>query len=161
MRDQRAEANAEIAHQERHREALTGEAAGESGVCPTCHRELEGTIEDLLAGFDTAIADGPPAIATRSTASSVDWKRRWRRSNERPNGKLQLQAELETLGDLGTEAALAAEAARAKERWRRRPRPSRSSKRRTRRSRRRSRSCGRAAEEAAKAETAGARHRSG
>ena len=36
-RDQRAEAKAEIAHQERHREA-----ADTSGVCPTCHRESRG-----------------------------------------------------------------------------------------------------------------------
>jgi exonuclease SbcC len=55
VRDQRAEANAEVAHQERHREALAGKGRG-PGVCPTCHRELEGTPEDLLAEIDAAIA---------------------------------------------------------------------------------------------------------
>ena len=55
-RDRRAEANAEIGHQERHREALTGNAGKEPGVCPTCHRELEGSAEDLLAELDAAIA---------------------------------------------------------------------------------------------------------
>jgi len=54
LRDRRAEAKAELAHQERHREALAGQ--GESGVCPTCHQQLAGTVEDLIADFDTAIA---------------------------------------------------------------------------------------------------------
>ncbi|MFL5834635.1 MAG: AAA family ATPase [Solirubrobacterales bacterium] len=54
LRDQRAEASAELAHQERHREALV--EGGEAGVCPTCHRQLEGSVEELIAGFDTAIA---------------------------------------------------------------------------------------------------------
>jgi DNA repair exonuclease SbcCD ATPase subunit len=55
VRERRAEANAEIAHQERHRKALAGEDQ-EPGVCPTCHRELDGTAEDLLAEIDAAIA---------------------------------------------------------------------------------------------------------
>ncbi|MGN6664955.1 MAG: AAA family ATPase [Solirubrobacterales bacterium] len=55
-RDRRAEANAEVAHQERHRDALLGTEA-EPGVCPTCHRSLEGPVEDLIAGFDAAIAE--------------------------------------------------------------------------------------------------------
>jgi len=56
MRDQRAEANAEAAHQKRHRDALLGDG-DEPGVCPVCHRELEGTAEDLVAELDAAIAD--------------------------------------------------------------------------------------------------------
>jgi exonuclease SbcC len=54
-RDQRAEANAEVAHQERHREALLGNG-DEPGVCPVCHRELEGTAKDLIAELDAVIA---------------------------------------------------------------------------------------------------------
>jgi DNA repair exonuclease SbcCD ATPase subunit len=54
LRDQRAEAKAELAHSERHRQALA--EGGESGVCPTCHQQLTGTVEDLIADFDTAIA---------------------------------------------------------------------------------------------------------
>jgi DNA repair protein SbcC/Rad50 len=54
LRDRRAEAKAELAHSERHREALAGE--GESAVCPTCHQQLAGTVEDLIADFDTGIA---------------------------------------------------------------------------------------------------------
>jgi DNA repair protein SbcC/Rad50 len=57
VRDQRAEANAEIAHQERHRDALAGGGKDEPAVCPTCHRELEDAGEDLIAEFDAAIAD--------------------------------------------------------------------------------------------------------
>lgn len=108
LRDRRAEAKAEIGHLERHREA-----AGESGVCPTCHRDLEGTGKDLIAGFDAAIADA----------------RRHRKALDREVGQLekaaaklereaqrevQMQAELESLAEPGTEAAIAAEAARAK-----------------------------------------------
>lgn len=56
VRDQRAEANAEIAHHERHREALRGGTKNKPAVCPICHRELEGTGKDLIAELDTAIA---------------------------------------------------------------------------------------------------------
>ncbi|HEY6729911.1 MAG TPA: SMC family ATPase [Solirubrobacterales bacterium] len=114
MRDQRAEANAEIAHQERHREALAGEGASESGVCPTCHRELEGAVEDLIASFDAAIAkarrhrDGLDRQVAREEKAATALQREAQR-------EVQLQAELEALGGLGAEAALAAEAARAKE----------------------------------------------
>ena len=114
MRDQRAEANAEIAHQERHREALSGEGANGSAVCPTCHQQLEGTLEDLVAGFDAAIEEARrrhDALERQvgrleKTAAVLEGE---------TQREIQLQAELETLGDLGEEAALAAEAARAKE----------------------------------------------
>jgi exonuclease SbcC len=56
VRDLRAEANAEVAHQERHRQALAGGAGKEPGVCPTCRRELEGAVDDLLAEVEEAIA---------------------------------------------------------------------------------------------------------
>lgn len=57
VRDQRAEANAEIAHQQRHRDALAGGGKDEPAVCPTCHRELEDAGEELIAELDAAIAD--------------------------------------------------------------------------------------------------------
>jgi DNA repair protein SbcC/Rad50 len=109
VRDQRAGAGAEIAHQERHRET-----AGESGVCPTCRRDLRAAGQDLIAGFDAAIADARrhhKALDRRvgqleKTAAKLEREAR---------RELFLQADLESLGDFGTEAALAAEAARAKE----------------------------------------------
>jgi exonuclease SbcC len=110
LRDQRAEVNAEIAHQERHREALTGGAK----VCPTCHQELEGTADELVAGFEATIAEArrqhkalgrEVARLEKATAALEAEAQR----------EAQLRAELEALGDLGEEAALAAEAARAKE----------------------------------------------
>lgn len=115
LRDQRAEVNAEIAHQERHREALTVGGADEPRVCPTCHQELEGTIEDLLSEFDDAIAGarrqhealGREVRRLEKAAAAVEAE---------AQREIQLRAELEGLGDLGEEAALAAEAARAKER---------------------------------------------
>lgn len=109
VRDQRAEAKAEIAHQERHREA-----AGESGVCPTCHRDLEATTKEVIAGFDAAIA------AARRNRKALDRKagqleKAAAKLEREAQREVQLRAELEALGERGTAAALAAEAARAKE----------------------------------------------
>lgn len=111
VRDRRAEANAEVAHQERHRESLV-EEGGESGVCPTCHRELEGTVEDLLAEFDTAIA------AARERRDALDrelgeLERAEKAVRREAQREVQLRAELEALGEPGEEAALSAEVARA------------------------------------------------
>lgn len=112
VRDRRAEANAEAAHQERHREALSAESEKESGVCPTCHRELEGTVADLIAGFEAAIAEA------RRRRDELDGEvGQLEEAVEALKGdaqrEVQLQAEREALGDVGEEAALAAEAARA------------------------------------------------
>jgi DNA repair protein SbcC/Rad50 len=109
LRDQRAEANSEIAHLERHRES-----AGESGVCPTCHQDLAGTEDDLIASFDKAIA------AAHREGKALDRKiaqleKATAKLEREVQREVQLQAELESLGEFGGEAALAAEAARAKE----------------------------------------------
>lgn len=109
VRDQRAEAKAEIAHQESHREA-----AGESGVCPTCHRDLEGTAREVIAGLKTAIAEARrhQKALDRKVGQLEKAAAKLEREAQR---EARLQAELEALGDFGTEAELAAEAARAKE----------------------------------------------
>lgn len=109
LRDQRAEARAEIAHLERHRES-----AGELGVCPTCHQDLEGTEEDLIASFEKAVA------VARRERKSLDRKiagleKATAKLEGEVQREVQLRAELESLGEFGAEAALAAEAARAKE----------------------------------------------
>ena len=108
-RDRRAEAKAEIAHQERHREAT-----GESGVCPTCHQDLEGTAENLIAAFDTAIAEaGRNHKALERTVAQLE--KTTAELEREAQRELQLQGEVESLGEFGTEAALAADAAQAKE----------------------------------------------
>jgi exonuclease SbcC len=112
LRDQRAEANAEVAHQERHREALAGGDADGAAICPTCHQELGGTVEDLLAGFDAAIAEA------RGRRDELDDELgRLEKASEELEGEaereLELQAEQQALGEIGEEAALVAEAARA------------------------------------------------
>ncbi|HEU5253778.1 MAG TPA: SMC family ATPase [Solirubrobacterales bacterium] len=109
-RDQRTEVKAEIAHQERHREAAT-----ESGVCPTCHRDLEGAGGDLIAGFDAAIAAARRRIKTLDRKLAQLEKAVASLEGE-VQREVQLRTELEALGNPGAEAALAAEAARAKER---------------------------------------------
>lgn len=109
LRDQRAEAKAEIAHQERHREA-----AGESGVCPTCQRDLKGSANDVIAGFDAAIkaAQRHHKALDRKVAKLEKETARIEREAQR---EARLQDELEELRDAGAEAELAAEPARAKE----------------------------------------------
>ncbi len=109
VRDQRAEAKAEIAHQESHREA-----AGDSGVCPTCHRDLEGTAKEVLAGLKAAIAEARRhhKALDRKVAQLEKAASKLEREAQR---EARLRAELEALGDFGAEAELAAEAARAKE----------------------------------------------
>jgi DNA repair protein SbcC/Rad50 len=109
VRDRRAEAKAEVAHQESHRQA-----AGESGVCPTCHRDLEGGAKELIAGFKAAIAKARrrQKALDREVGQLEKAATKLEREAQR---EVQLQAELESLGEFGTEAALAAEAARAKE----------------------------------------------
>lgn len=110
-RDRRAEANAEIAHQERHRDALVDEGE-EPGVCPTCHQELEGTIEDLLNEIGAAIAVARELrdALDRELAELEQAEKAIRQEAQR---EVRLQTELETLGEPGEEAALAAGAARA------------------------------------------------
>lgn len=109
VRDRRAEAKAEIAHRQHHREA-----AGESGVCPTCQRDLEGTAKELIARFDAAIVDarGHHKALDREVGQLEKALAALEREAQR---ELQLRAELESLGEFGTEAALAAGAARAKQ----------------------------------------------
>lgn len=109
VRDRRAEAKAEIAHQERHREAV-----GKSGVCPTCHQDLEGTTKELVADLKAAIADARRhhKALDRKVGQLEKAAATLEREAQR---EVQLQTELESLGELEAEAALAAEAARAKE----------------------------------------------
>ena len=109
VRDRRAEAKAETSHQERHRDA-----AAESGVCPTCNRDLGGTTKEVTAGLNKAIADArrQHKALDREVGQLEKAATKLEREAQR---EVQLRAELESLGDFGTEAALAAEAARAKE----------------------------------------------
>lgn len=109
VRDRRAEAKAEIAHQESHRDT-----AGESGVCPTCHRDLEGTAKEVIAGLKTAIAEARRhhKALDRKVGQLEKAAAKLEREAQR---EARLQAELEALGDFDAEAEVAAEAARAKE----------------------------------------------
>lgn len=112
LRDQRAEANAEAAHQERHREALLGKAEDEVPVCPTCHQELGGTVEDLVAGFEAAIAEAR-ARRDELDAELGQLEEATRELEAEAEREVELQAEQQALGEIGEEAALVAEAARA------------------------------------------------
>lgn len=56
LRDERADVQAQLNHDIKHRDALTGVGDTETVVCPTCRRPLEGTLTDLLAEFEASIA---------------------------------------------------------------------------------------------------------
>jgi exonuclease SbcC len=56
LRDERADLKAQLNHDIKHRDALTGVGDTETGICPTCKRPLEGTLADLLAEFEASIA---------------------------------------------------------------------------------------------------------
>ena len=56
LRDERADLQAQLNHDIKHRDALSGVDDTEERVCPTCKRPLVGTLGDLLAEFETAIA---------------------------------------------------------------------------------------------------------
>ncbi len=56
LRDKRADLQAQLNHDIKHRDALSGVGDTEIGLCPTCKRPLEGTLGDLLAEFEAAIA---------------------------------------------------------------------------------------------------------
>jgi exonuclease SbcC len=112
LRDQRAEVNAEVAHQERHREAVAGEAGNEPAVCPTCHQELEGTVEELVAGFDAAIAEA----GRRREQLDLELEQLEEAAaglEGEAEREVELRAAQQALGEIGEEAAVVAEAARA------------------------------------------------
>ena len=56
LRDERADVQAQLNHDIKHRDALTGVGDTDAGVCPTCKRPLEGTLGDLLAEFEAIIS---------------------------------------------------------------------------------------------------------
>lgn len=56
LRDELADVQAQLNHDVKHRDALTGVGDTEIAVCPTCRRPLEGTLGDLLAEFEASIA---------------------------------------------------------------------------------------------------------
>lgn len=63
LRAEKANLDAQLAHDIKHRNALAGEDESESGVCPTCHRKLEGTLGDLVAEFEAEISERESRLA--------------------------------------------------------------------------------------------------
>lgn len=57
LRGEKADLQAQLAHDTKHRDALTGAGDTETGICPTCHRPLEGTLGELVAEFEASISE--------------------------------------------------------------------------------------------------------
>ena len=55
LSDERADVQAQLNHDIKHRDALGGIGDADPAVCPTCQRPLEGTLDDLLADFKATI----------------------------------------------------------------------------------------------------------
>lgn len=107
LRGERADIQAQLAHDIKHRDALTGVGETKAGVCPTCHRPLEGTLGDLLAEFEASISGRENELSQltaemeRLDATGKEHKAAADRAN-------QLRAQLASLVDVGERSALEA-----------------------------------------------------
>lgn len=109
LRDEHADLQVQLNHDIKHRDALTGVGDSETGVCPTCKRPLEGTLGDLLAEFEEAIASRQTEIERISSEMEqlVTVGKQHKASAERAR---QLRAQLSSLIDVGDRDQLQASA---------------------------------------------------
>jgi exonuclease SbcC len=115
LRDQRADRQAQLNHDIKHHDALAGVDETGTSVCPTCKRPLEGTLNDLLAEFEAAIASHQTEIQriTGQMEQVAELGEQHKAAAERAR---QLRAQLNTLPDAADRKqveAAADEAARA------------------------------------------------
>ncbi|MET0600597.1 MAG: SMC family ATPase [Baekduia sp.] len=111
LRDERADLQAQLNHDIKHRDALSGVGDSETGTCPTCKRPLEGTLGDLLAEFEVAIAAREADIQRISDEMGqvVELGKKHKAGAERAQ---QLRAQLDGLVDIGNREQLEAAAER-------------------------------------------------
>jgi DNA repair protein SbcC/Rad50 len=100
LRDQRADLQAELNHDIKHRDALLGVGDTETGICPTCKRPLEGTLGDLLAEFEGAIA-GREADIKRISEEMEQVAAMSKQHKAGADRAQQLRVQLDSLADVG------------------------------------------------------------
>jgi exonuclease SbcC len=112
LRGVKAEVEAQLAHDVKHREALTGVDDSDIGTCPTCHRPLEGSLADLIAEFDASVVGHKARLASLAIEADglIATARQYQLAAERAS---QLRAQREALGDTGDRNTLEANAAEA------------------------------------------------
>lgn len=108
LRDQRADVQAQLNHDAKHRDALRDAGDTDTAVCPTCQRPLEGTLADLLDGFEAAIAQHQSEVSrlTEEMDRVAAVGAQHRADAERAQ---ELRAKVLAIGDAGDPVALAAE----------------------------------------------------
>lgn len=107
LRADTAGIEAQLAHDIKHRDALLGAGDNDAGVCPTCHRPLEGTLGDLVAEFEASIAEREDALKALN-AEMDELLRLGKQHKPAAERAAQLRAQLESLGDVGDSALLEA-----------------------------------------------------
>ncbi|MFN2629272.1 MAG: AAA family ATPase [Gaiellaceae bacterium] len=109
LRDERADLHVQLNHDIKHRDALTGVSDTETGVCPTCKRPLEGTLGDLLAEFEEAIARQQTEIE-RISAEMQQIVVVGKQHKTAADHAQQLRAQLSALSEIGDRDQLEAAA---------------------------------------------------
>lgn len=105
LRDERADVLAQLNHDIKHREALSGVGDTDAAVCPTCQRPLEGTLGALLADFEAAIAERHSEIK-RVTGEMEQVAATEKQNEVGADRAQQLRARLASLVDAGDQAKL-------------------------------------------------------
>ena len=112
LRGAKAEVEAQLAHDIKHRDALTGVDEGDTGTCPTCHRPLDGSLADLIAEFDASISEHRTRLASLAIEADglIATAEQHQAAAERAS---QLRAQREAFGETGDRNTLEASAAEA------------------------------------------------
>ncbi len=106
LRGQKAEVEAHLAHDSKHRDALLGAGDTETAECPTCHQPLVGTLGDLLADYEQKIAAHGGELKTLAAAiSSLD--KDDKRNKAAAARVVELRAQRQALGESGDIESLA------------------------------------------------------
>ncbi len=105
LRGQKAEAEAQLAHDTKHRDALLGAGDTDTAECPTCHQPLVGTLGDLVADYEQKI-DGHRARLAALSSAIKDLDADDKRDKKAAERGAQLRAQRQTLGETGDIEAL-------------------------------------------------------
>jgi exonuclease SbcC len=105
LRGQKAEAEAHVAHDTKHRDALVGAGDTDIAECPTCHQPLVGTLGDLVADYEQKIEGHRARLAALSSAIK-DLDAEETRDKKAAERGAQLRAQRQTLGGTGGVEAL-------------------------------------------------------
>ncbi|HEU4598155.1 MAG TPA: AAA family ATPase, partial [Solirubrobacterales bacterium] len=115
LTSQRAAAKAELAHEQRHRDALRGaDDDVEGGLCPTCRQPLAVGLDVLLSEYETRIEDREAMLARLQ--GEIDATETERSGHQKAVDRLgELRAKRSALGKPGTVAELEEKATEATE----------------------------------------------